>query len=49
MNILKSDFVRFFSIGFAAGAALLFAATAHHPVSDVSQSLVPPAQAASAQ
>ncbi|MFC0684427.1 hypothetical protein [Novosphingobium clariflavum] len=48
MGLFKADFYRFFALGFAGGALLVFGAMGigNHALSE---SLVPPAQAASPQ
>lgn len=49
MGLFKADFYRFFALGFAGGALLVFGAMdleQKHPLSD---SIVPPAQAAPAR
>lgn len=49
MRILRNDFSRFFALGFAGGAALVFTLMTGDQPADLSNSLVPPAVAAPAQ
>ncbi|HKT86238.1 MAG TPA: hypothetical protein VJQ77_09155 [Novosphingobium sp.] len=48
MGLFKADFYRFFALGFAGGALLVFGAMNHEPRHSISDSIVPPAQAAPA-
>jgi len=50
MGMFKPDFYRFFTIGFAVGAALVFTVRAGSDVgNEIAQNMVPPAQAAPAR
>ena len=49
MRLFKSDFLRFFGIGFAAGAALVFVDLDSHAGSDLAAGVVPVAEAAPAR
>jgi len=48
MRLFKSDFFRFFGIGFAVGAALVFVAFDGNAGSDLAAGVVPVAEAAPA-
>jgi hypothetical protein len=50
MGLLKTDFVRFFAFGFAAGAVLVFTALDSGDVGrEIARGVVPAAQAAPAR
>lgn len=48
MGLFKADFYRFFALGFAGGALLVFGVMAGDHGKPMSDNLIPPAQAASA-
>ena len=48
MGLFKADFYRFFALGFAGGALLVFGAVGLEHRHSLSDSIVPPAQAAPA-
>ena len=49
MGLFKADFYRFFALGFAGGALLVFGAMDLDHKQSLSDSIVPPAQAAPAR
>jgi hypothetical protein len=49
MKLFKTDFLRFFAFGFAAGAALVFTTLDSKVGSDLAQGVVPVAEAAPAR
>lgn len=49
MGLFKADFLRFFALGFAAGAALVFTTLDSHVGSDLANGMVPVAEAAPAR
>lgn len=48
MNFLKTEFTRFFVLGFAGGAALVIGALGIDAATGIANGIVPPAQAATA-
>lgn len=49
MGLFKADFYRFFALGFAGGALLVFGAMSLDGGADIGDNIVPPAQAHSAR
>ena len=49
MGLFKADFYRFFAIGFAGGALLVLGTMGLNHAPSLSGSVVPPAEAATAQ
>jgi hypothetical protein len=49
MGLFKADFFRFFALGFAAGAVLVFTTLDSHVGSNLAQGVVPTAEAAPAR
>lgn len=45
MRLIKTDFARFFALGFAGGALLVLGMTGHVGGSALRDSMVPPAEA----
>lgn len=48
MGLFKADFYRFFALGFAGGALLVFGAMSLDHTSSLADNIVPPAEAAPA-
>lgn len=46
MKFLKTEFTRFFALGFAGGAALVLGALGIDGVTDIASGIIPPAEAA---
>lgn len=46
MSFLKTEFTRFFALGFAGGAALVIGALGLDAATSIASGIVPPAQAA---
>lgn len=49
MGLFKADFFRFFAVGFAVGAVLVFTTLDSHVASDLANGVVPVAEAAPAR
>jgi len=49
MRIFKTDFTRFFALGFAGGAVLVLGAMGFDHATRMTDSIVPPAQAATSE
>ncbi|MCJ2187114.1 hypothetical protein [Novosphingobium beihaiensis] len=49
MGLFKADFYRFFALGFAGGALLVFGVMSHGSHNSLADNIVPPAQAETAQ
>lgn len=46
MKLFKTEFTRFFALGFAGGAALVLLMMGPHAADNLADNIVPPAQAA---
>lgn len=46
MGLFKADFYRFFALGFAGGALLVFGSVSLHHDGSLADNIVPPAEAA---